>query len=81
MLQLVSVVKARLPRKIPDTWISGTFLERCIERKKKGGAVKGTIASYRDEWGRKGVKEVKINFKHSPQQSKSSACLCLVELD
>ena len=38
-------------------------MERCIERKKKGGAVKGTIASYRAEWGRKGVKEVKNKLK------------------
>ena len=55
--QLVTKIKERLPGKVPSTWLSEHFLVRCIERK-KGGEVAGTVASYRDMWGRQGIQEV-----------------------
>ena len=45
---------------VPSNWLSEDYLKRCFER--KGGHPKGTISSFREEWGRKGKKEVIILF-------------------
>ena len=60
--QLVTKLKERLPPKVPSTWLSEYFLARCLERK-KGGLAAGTVASYRDLWGREGIQEVGFRNK------------------
>ena len=61
IFQLVNEIKSRLPPSIPINWFSERFLVRCLERK-EGGLRKGEVASFRDEWGREGTKEVLSEF-------------------
>ena len=63
MVSAIQSRKAELAR-IPSTWLSEDFLKRCLERRE--GLDKGSISSYRDQWGRKGKREVRIFYISAP---------------
>ena len=56
-LQVVASVKERTDEKfVPDSYISGSYLTRCFER--KGGKPAGFIAGFQDQYARFGRKKV-----------------------
>ena len=61
------MVAARLPSKIPSTWLSEKFLANCLERK-KGGEAAGYVATFRNKWGREGMQEVE-RYMHQYNQT------------
>ena len=56
MVNDIKTRKSETVSRIPTTWMSEDYLQRCFER--KGGVPKGTITTFREQWGRKGKPEV-----------------------